>query len=70
MTEKQSDHRAAMASLVREAALALSLVDRYWTDNKLPSDFSTPETGYPFAQSLDDQVAAILGWADRLEGAE
>lgn len=68
MFDQTSDmyHRTEMAKLVSTAAAALSAVNHYWDVNRLPGDFSTPETGFPFAMSLDEQCAAIWTWAQRL----
>lgn len=57
-----AEHRANMVQLVTAAASALQAVSVYWEVNGLPGDWSTPETGYPFAQSLDEQAHAMWGW--------
>lgn len=59
-------HFRAVADLVADVAIALNRVDTYWDTWKLPGNWSTPETGYPFAMSLVEQVAAVRAWVDAL----
>lgn len=66
-SNEEQTHRRHMAYLVRQAALELQEVENYWHDNNLPGDFSTPETGFPFSQSLDEQTAAMFEWVEKLD---
>lgn len=63
----ERNHVAVMTHLVSNAASAMQEVSEYWERNNLPGDFSTPETGFPFAQSLDEQVFAMWTWVEKLE---
>ena len=67
MTADDRALRQEMARLVGDAWQALAKVQRFWEESSLPGDFSTPDTGYPFATSLDETVAAIQGWKEELE---
>jgi hypothetical protein len=58
--------RAEMARRVTRLYEAVRDVAAYWEDSGLPPDFSTPETGYPFATSMDETVCAVQEWAEQL----
>lgn len=52
-----------MVEAISRAADALADVDRIWKENLEP-DAYTPESSYPFALSLDEQVEALYVWHD------
>lgn len=52
-------------TLVGKLASALTEVSRFWEDN-LPGDAFTPETGYPFSESLDEVELRVIEWHEAI----
>lgn len=63
-TPPSAEALEALAAAVGTAASALAAVLDTWHRFELPADTYTPDTAYPFALSLDEQVAALDEWAD------
>lgn len=61
-----ANHHANLAALIEKAASALQEISVYWEVNDLPGDFTTPQTGFPFAVSLEDQCAGVWMWAEAM----
>ncbi len=59
-----------MAGHIERAARALSAAVTVWHEHDLPGDFSTPETGYPFTESLDEVTARVWEWAHVLRSTD
>lgn len=58
-----AEREARMAQLIEKLAKATSDVAAYW-DANFPGDHFTPETGYPFSESLDEVELRVQAWAE------
>lgn len=61
------EQREAFAQAVRELAEATRKVLTLWGEH-FEDDAYTPETGYPYAESLDEVDAKVWEWADGVSG--
>lgn len=65
--DAEVNHRREMAKHLRKIAQDLAAMERYWSDEDLPSDFLSGEE-YPFHRSMEDLTSEVGHAADLLEG--